>query len=60
MDGTENLAQLETDPWTIQPVASHYTDYTTLAATATQVLNEVAIHEHSYVQFQPRDSVILL
>jgi hypothetical protein len=35
-DGTENLAHLEIDPCTVQPVASCYTDYGTLAATATQ------------------------
>jgi hypothetical protein len=51
---------METDPWTVQPVTSHYTDYTTLAASETQVLNELATQEHSYVQFQPHDPVILL
>jgi hypothetical protein len=35
LDGTENPAQLEIDPWTVQPLVSRYTDYTTLAATAT-------------------------
>jgi len=27
----ENLAPLRTDPWTVQPVAPRYTDYTILA-----------------------------
>jgi hypothetical protein len=29
--GAENLAPVGFDPWTFQPVASHYTDYAILA-----------------------------
>jgi hypothetical protein len=50
LDGTENLAQPGFDPWTVQPVASCYTNYTILAAAATQVLNKMALQEHIHVQ----------
>ena len=39
--GAENLTPLGLDPWTVQPVVSNYTNYTTLILTDGEIPFEI-------------------